>query len=112
MKAVITKSFHFSASYAKGERIIGKNYILEAAIDAVSADQEETFEKKVREGLIQRLESSDLSTHADLLQKAEIDDLGLLKIFWREIARLCPDHKLSALTLYRDTSTRTTLTDA
>ena len=109
MKTALTKSFHFSSSYTKAGRMIGKNYILEMTIEAVASDREELFEKKIREELIRSLESVDLGLHVNFLKNLEINDSNLLKAFWTEIERLCPDFKLHALTLVRDAVTRTTL---
>ena len=109
MKTVITKSFHFSASHAKDGRVIGKNYILEIAIEAVEPDQEELFEKKVREKVIRPVESADLGLHVNFLAGIEVNDLNLMKVFWAELKKICPDFKPQSLTLFRDSGTRTTL---
>ena len=109
MKAVLTKSFRFSASTTRGGRILGKNFILDIALEALSVEGEEAFEKKTRDGLIRPLESVDLGLHVDFLKGVEITDLNLLKAFWREMERLCPEFKLLSMTLRRDESTRTTL---
>ena len=89
--------------------MIGKNYILEITIEAVAPAQEELFEKKVRENIIRPLESADLGLHVNFLAGIEVNDLNLVKAFWAELKKLCPDFKPQTLTLFRDSGTRTTL---
>lgn len=109
MKVSVTKVFHFSASHASGTRILGKNYVLEITLTAVSPSEESAFEKKVREHLIAQLESRDLGLDVDFLRGIEITDGNLLEIFWRRVKEAAPGIELQSMTLQRDAMTKTAL---
>ncbi len=109
MKTTITKFFRFSASHSLGNRVFGKNYILETTLDALSPDKELEFEKKVLEKLIKRLESRDLGLHVDFLKGIEITDRNLLEAFWRVLREAVPAFEIRSMTLQRDDTTKTTL---
>lgn len=99
MKAVLTKSFRFSASSTLRGRALGKNYILEITLDVLDPEKEIDFENKVREHLIGPIHSTDLG---------ETTDQQLLQDLWMKAERAALGCRLSAMTLIRDETARTT----
>ena len=49
MKAVLTKVFHFSASYEKDHKVFASNYRLGVTTTALDESEEAVFEKKIQE---------------------------------------------------------------
>lgn len=81
--------------------MLGKNYILEITLEALDPEKERDFEKKIREGLIRPMDSTDLG---------ETTDQNVLHTFWRQAEEAFPELLFSAMTLVRDETARTTVT--
>jgi hypothetical protein len=108
MKTLFTKHFHFSASFSKGERVIGHNYVLGVTFPAQHEDAERVLVDKI-EALVRPMESRDLGTDVEFFKGADIDDQTLLKIFWPLAERAIAPVSLESLSLERDRRTMTTL---
>ncbi len=102
MNILLTKTFHFSASYSKAGKVFGHNYTLGATIQSADPDSERVLEEKVNAFIIHRVESRDLGLHVDFLKGVPINDQNLLNIFWEIVEREIKPLVLSRLTLARD----------
>ncbi len=110
MTLLFTKQFPFSASYARGEKVLGRNFVLEAALEAPADEEAETrFVETVERELVSKIESRDLGIHVDFLKGTSIDDRSLLAAFWPIVERAAAPARLRSLSLERDSRTRTTL---
>ena len=107
MKTLLTKSFSFSASFARGAKIHGHNYVLEVMTDALSASAEAALESNIEAVLIRKIDSRDLGTDVDFLKGVEITDTNLLRAFWPILSEAVAPVALHSLTLHRDRRTRT-----
>lgn len=106
MKALLTKRFSFSASFSRDGRVYGHNYTLGVTLPFSDKIDEEGLERSVREGLIDKIHSRDLSLHVDILKNVEITDLNLLRAFAPEVAAAVRPLALHSLWLERDSRTR------
>lgn len=109
MKAVLTKVFHFSASYEKNHKIFASNYRLGVTTSALDESDEADFEKKIQESLIQKIHSRDLGLHVDFLKSVAITETALLQIFSERIKNTIAPLPLFALSLERDDCSKITL---
>ena len=106
----LTKSYVFSASHSAGARVIAHNYRLEAVFDGVTESEEPAMDKKIQDGLIQKIHSRDLGQHVDFLKGKALGETSLLEVFWPLVAQLARPAALKSLSLERDARTRWTLT--
>ena len=106
MKITLTKKFHFSASHSAHDRAIGHNYVLNVTTEALDDALEAILEKKVREVLIQKIDSRDLGLHVDFLKNIDVSDANLLKAFWEVIQPAIHPVQLTALSLEKDERTQ------
>ena len=109
MKAVLTKVFHFSASYEKDHKIFASNYRLGVTTAALDESEEAVFEKKIQESLIQEIHSRDLSLHVDFLKGKRVTEHQLLQSFADRIKKEIAPWPLFSLSLERDERTKITL---
>ncbi|MBI4432027.1 MAG: hypothetical protein HY592_00895 [Candidatus Omnitrophica bacterium] len=107
--ATLTKSFSFSASFARDGKIYGHNYTLEITIDHLSFPDETAMTERVEESLIKKLQSRDLGLHVDFLKGIEIDEKNLLARFWPIVEKAVSPARLYSATLRRDSRTQVTL---
>ena len=112
MTALLTKYFHFSASYSRGARVYGHNYRLGVTVDAMGREAEAELERRLRSELVEKLDSRDLGTDVGFLKGVEMSDEALLRVFWEIAAAQARPLKLHSLSLERDSRTRTTLAAA
>ncbi len=108
MKAFFTKKFHFSASFSRGEKVIGHNYVLGVTFPAQAEDAEPGLVDRL-EALVRPMESRDLGTGVEFLKGVPIDDHSLLKTLWPLAERAIAPVPLESLSLERDRRTVTTL---
>lgn len=106
MKTSWTKSFDFSASYADGPKVIGRNYRLSVTLEGCQPSTERTFQECIEKELIQKLHSRDLSLHVDFLKGSAMDEPTLLRHFWPIVEKACQGATLVSLGLERDQRTR------
>ena len=111
MFASVTKTFEFSASYSKADKVIGHNYTLRATFLAASEADERGLVPKIQDALIQKIHSKDLGEHVDFLKDVVISDVALLRSFWPIIANATKPVLLKKLSLECDRSTRWTLAE-
>lgn len=105
----LVKTFRFSASHEKDGRVWGHNYVLSVAVSKADARSEEKLVRVVRERVVDRVHSRDLSLHVDFLKGLEITDELLLTRFWALLGdRLAPLGVLW-MSLDRDDRTRVVL---
>ena len=115
MRASVTKSFEFSASYSlptpagRSEKVLGHNYVLRATFQAEDASQEHGLDEKINQALIQKMHSRDFGLHVDFLKNVSPSDLSRLKVFWRIITEATRPTRLQSLCLERDRHTQWTL---
>ncbi len=109
MDAELTKSFPFSASYARGTRSIGVNFILSVTVAELDEAAENDLEDLVQRDLISKIHTRDLSGDVDFLKGVEITDGSLLRAFWTKLARPLERYGPRRLALQRDSRTVTTL---
>lgn len=83
MKTSQIKKYCFSASFSRGERVIGHNYILGVMTDALDEGQENALDLTVQRALIEKIDSRDLGKDVDFLKNIKIDEMSLLKAFWK-----------------------------
>lgn len=107
--ALLTKYFNFSASFSRGAKVYGHNYLLGVTTAALDELSETGLESRIHQALIQKLESRDLGMHVDFLKGVEISDANLLKAFWPVIESAIRPVGLKRLTLQRDERTQTEL---
>ncbi len=105
-----TKTFRFSASFARDGKVWGHNYVLGVSIDAPSSlEAEARFEEAVAASLIRKLESRDLGMDVDFLEGMEISDTHLLVRFSEILRKAVAPLVLRGLTLERDSRSVTSL---
>lgn len=109
MDAELTKSFAFSASYARGTRSIGSNYIFSLTLPVLSEAEEKEFEATVQSELISQLHTRDLSSGVIFLKGVEMNDEALLRAFWDRLSGPLARFRLRRLALQRDPRTVTIL---
>lgn len=109
MDAELTKSFVFSASYTRGKRFIGSNYILSLSLPALDETAEKELETIVQSELISKIHTRDLSEGVSFLKGAEMSDASLLRAFWARLSAPLAQYGLRRLALQRDSRTVTTL---
>lgn len=102
MKTTFTKKFNFSASFKRGEKILGHNYVLGVVTDPLSESEETALERSVRSLLIQKIDSRDLGMHVDFLKDTEISEVNLLKAFWGILEQGIQPIALQSLFLEKD----------
>ena len=88
---------------------MGYNYTLGVTTDFVDEEAERRMAEKIEKGLIKKLESRDLDVHVDFLKDVEINDLNLLKAFWKIMKKEIAPNKILSLSISRDGKTLTTL---
>jgi hypothetical protein len=110
MKATLTKFFHFSASFSKNNQVIGHNYVLGVTVDSLDEAAESDFTQKIEMALIKKIESRDLGLHVDFLKTVELNDVGILNAFLKEILKSGANAKIRSLSLSRDKKTLTEIT--
>ena len=84
-KALLTKLFYFSSSFARGREIHGHNFILSVTVEFTSKTNESRIEEKIQRSVIQPIHSRDLGLDVDFLKNTPITELNLLKVFTRII---------------------------
>ena len=84
----------------------GHNYILSVTTEPLDHASEAVVDKKVREALVQKIDSRDLGLHVDFLKNIEITDTNLLKVFWEIIRLEINPVELTSLSLERDERTQ------
>ncbi len=109
MRTLFSKDFHFSASFSRGERVIGHNYVLQVTFPAQNEDLERVLIEKIEKSLVRPMESRDLGTDVEFLKGVLIDDRSLLEAFWPLAERAIAPVQLESLSLERDRCTVTTL---
>lgn len=109
VKAVFTKVFDFSASYSSGPKVLASNYRLAVTTRFLDDTGEALLEKKIRESLIQKIHSRDLSLHVDFLKGETLTEPRLVQIFWKKIEEAIAPEPLLALSLERDNQNKFTL---
>ena len=102
MQTRLTKKFQFSASFKNGERMIGHNYVFGVVTQALSEADEKAFENTVRRLLIDRIDSRDLGLNVEFLKNIEINELNLLKSFWKLLEHEILPLRLSEIFLEKD----------
>ena len=105
MIVTLTKTFQFSASFAEGNKVLGRNYTLRVTFRAPDGRLEEELAEKVERSLIQKLHSRDLGEDVDFLKGTELNDPVLLKKFWAVLEPAVRPAVLSSLSLERDRRT-------
>jgi hypothetical protein len=108
MKALCTKFFHFSASFSKGERVIGHNYVLGVTFSAQREDAERGLVEKIEASLVREMASRDLGD-VGFLKGVAMEDETLLGAFWPRAEKALAPVVLESLSLERDRRTVTTL---
>ena len=111
MATSVTKTFEFSASYSRADKVIGHNYTMRATFLAAAEADEDGLTEKIQKTLIQKIHSKDLGEHVDFLKGVAIHERALLKSFWPIIVQAAKPVPLKKLSLERDRSTRWTLTE-
>lgn len=109
MTATLTKYFSFSASYSKGQKVTGHNYVLGVTTGELHEHEETFLERGVREALIQKVHSRDFGDHVEFLKGTDFSDHALLKAFWPVIQEAVKPIRLEALSLERDGKTKAEL---
>ncbi len=108
MVVELTKSFAFSASFARGTRSIGVNFTLSVTVAELEESAEKDLEARVRKELISKLHTRDLS-EVDFLKGVTITDGALLRAFWARLSDPLKAYAPRRLALQRDAQTLTTL---
>ena len=109
MKALFTKYFPFSASFFRGEKVIGHNYVLGVTFPAQREDAELLLVEKIEASLVREMASRDLGTDVGFLKGIALDDRALLDAIWPRAERAIAPVPLESLSLERDRRTITTL---
>ena len=109
MQRTLTRSYGLSASYAKGGRVIGRNFILAVTIDAVGEDDELRLDELVIKNAIAPSHTRDWDQTPDFLRQCGREDHQLLDAFWRELSGPLATFRVRRLALRRDEHTCTTL---
>lgn len=108
MKSLFTKYFHFSASFSRGERVIGHNYVLGVTFPPQEEDAERALVEKIEASLLKEVASRDFADVA-FLRGINPDDRALLEAFWPRAEKALAPVPLEALSLERDKRSVTTL---
>ena len=105
MPATVTKTFEFSASHSQDGKVFGHNYVLRCTFLATDASAEAGLTEKIESSLIHKLHSRDLGESVDFLKNVALNDLSLLRAFWRVITEATRPSQLHSLRLKRDRRT-------
>ena len=106
---LITKYFHFSASYQRLEKVFGHNYVLGITLEGLNENDERVLTKNIHTHLIDKVHSRNLETDVDFLRGKDINDKRLLESFAKITQSVVPPSALKFLTLKRDQRTLATL---
>lgn len=110
METVLTKTFHFSASFSRQDKVFGHNYALDVTLPAPDPLAETRITAAVEKELIGKLQSRDLGTDVPFLAGVEITDSNLLAAFRPLLEKCLSPLPLLSLGLRRDGRTLTTWT--
>lgn len=102
MKALFTKYFRFSASFSKGEKVIGHNYVLGVTFPVQPEEAESALVERIEASLVRPMESRDLGAAVEFLKGVPPDDRSLLEAFWPRAERALAPVPLESLSLERD----------
>ena len=106
MPAFLTKYFPFSASFSRGTKIHGHNYLLGVTVPYLGRSEEKTLEEKIHSAVITKVHSKDLGLHTDFFKDSPITEENMLKVFWKIIEREIAPVRLKELSLERDQKTK------
>lgn len=109
MKATLTLSFPFSASFTHDRRVIGRNYVLSIALNSVNLDQEDSIRRLIHQRLISRLHTTDFDSGGHLLSKCGRSDEELLRAIWDSSKAYLSNFEVKSLELKRDEFSSTKL---
>lgn len=109
MRTLLAKKFPFSASFERGGRHFGHNYVLTVEAEPADGVGDEEITARVDRTLIHKMESRDLGLHVDFLKGLEISDANLLGAFWKILERELKPAVITRLGLQKDARTETTL---
>ncbi len=105
MKAVLTRSYPFSASFERDEKIHGYNFKLEISVVWVSEQTEFRLDQKVQASLIDQIHSRDLGLDVPFLANQPISETSLLNTFFEILKKELPDLQILGFALVRDDRT-------
>jgi hypothetical protein len=87
MGVELSKSFTFSASLRRGERALGRNYVLTLSVAPLDEAREKEFEAAVKRDLVDGLHTRDLSDLPDFKDACASDE-ALLRAMKKKLDRV------------------------
>ena len=104
-KALLTKLFYFSSSFARGRKIHGHNFTLSVTVELSPKTDEPLLTERIQRAVIDPCHSRDLSTDVPFLKDLPITEHSLLEVFSRIIQKEIRPEKLVRLEIERDKTT-------
>jgi hypothetical protein len=101
MGVELAKSFAFSASIRRGERALGRNYILTLFVAPLDEAREKELEAAMKRDLIDAVHTRDLSDLPDF-KDACVSDEALLRAIKKKLDRVLPQFSARRIELRLD----------